>query len=133
MKFVYVICVKFADFDESSFLFLHIRSNKEYLISDMLYLCYDARVNNLSSRKSSLPVMECIPLSALRRGYRNQCIHVRASRVWHYRGGLDTGEVKAIRMVLIDERVRSYVLAICNLTWQMYGWPESMSFTIYVM
>lgn len=46
--------------------------------------------------------MECIPILALRRGHHNQCVRVRVSRLWHYRGGLGAGEVKDIHMVLVD-------------------------------
>ncbi|KAM0840849.1 hypothetical protein ACQ4PT_059378 [Festuca glaucescens] len=41
-------------------------------------------------------------ISQLLTGHHDQCISVRASRLWYYRGGLDTGEIKEIRMVLID-------------------------------
>jgi hypothetical protein len=50
-------------------------------------------------------LMECVQVSALTVGQNGQCIRVRASRVCHYRGGLETGEVKAIRLVLIDSQV----------------------------
>jgi hypothetical protein len=60
--------------------------------------------------------MECIPISALRVGNHDQRIRVRASRVCHYRGGLEDGEVKEIRMVLIDEEVRNYAFPITCCT-----------------
>jgi hypothetical protein len=56
--------------------------------------------------------MEYTPLSALRVGCHNQCIRARASRVWLHRGGVGDGEVKEMRMVLIDDKVRNNYLRI---------------------
>jgi len=57
-------------------------------------------------------LLECISILALCKGHCNQCVRVRASRLWHYRdgletrGSLDTGEVKDIHMLIIDEPVK---------------------------
>lgn len=59
--------------------------------------------------------MTCLPLSSLIEGYHLQRIRVRTSRLWHHRGGLETGGVKDIRMVLVDEQVRNNSLSITSI------------------
>lgn len=48
--------------------------------------------------------MEGVPLTDLVHAGQNPRIKVRASRVYHHRGGLEFGEVKDIRIVFIDAR-----------------------------
>ncbi|KAM0887152.1 hypothetical protein ACQ4PT_029236 [Festuca glaucescens] len=48
--------------------------------------------------------MEHVMLSALRIGRIQQCIYVRASRVWHHRGGLEPGDIEEIRLVFVDQQ-----------------------------
>jgi hypothetical protein len=49
--------------------------------------------------------MEFIALKDVVSTTGNQIVRVRISRIWHHRGGTETGPVKSIHMVLVDNQV----------------------------
>src|SRR4051812_31187360 len=58
--------------------------------------------------------MSCVRLSQLHRGWHEQAVCARVSRMWHYRGGLENGPIKLMHMVLFDDDVLATPL--CSLT-----------------